>query len=61
MIVFDEAVVNNLIFHRFGVEGNLSYVNTEEYRLKGDVEEEVIKRIFLKPFSSASSTYEFVA
>ena len=58
MIDIDEAVVNNLIFHRFGTEGNLSFVNTEEYQIAGELEEEVIKRIFLKPFTNQSSTYE---
>lgn len=59
MIEIDEVIVDNLIFHRFGTEGNLSFVNAEEYHLQGGLEEEVIKRIFVKPFLSAVSTYEF--
>ena len=59
MIEFDEVVVNNLIYHRFGTEGNLSYVNTEEYNIKDELEEEVIRRIFVKPFASSVITYEF--
>jgi len=60
MINIDEVVVNNLIFHRFGTEGNLSFVNTEEYPIDGELEEEVIKRIFMKPFTNQATTYEFV-
>jgi hypothetical protein len=60
MINIDEVVVNNLIFHRFGTEGNLSFVNTEEYPIGGELEEEVIKRIFLKSFTNQATTYEFV-
>ncbi len=59
MIEFDEAIVNNLIFHKIGSEQTMSFLNESEYNLNSEEEEETLKRIFLKPFTSAISTYEF--
>jgi len=60
MINIDETIVNNLIFHRLGMQGAVSYVNTQEYPIADEFEEEVIKSVFLKPFTNHSTTYEFV-
>ena len=59
MIEFSEAIINNLIFHRIGVESGLSYLSTSEYDIHSEEEEEILKRIFLKPFSNNVTTYEF--
>ena len=59
MIDFEEAIVNNLIFHRIGTEQSLSFTNEEEYDVSNDIEEELLRKIFLKPFSTSLSTYEF--
>ena len=59
MIEFDEALVNNLIFHRVGTEQSVSFQNDKEYDINNETEEVLIKKIFLKPFSTSLSTYEF--
>ncbi len=59
MIEFEEAIVNNLIFHRIGSEHSISFQNETEYSLKSDEEEELLKKIFLQPFYTSFTTYEF--
>ena len=51
--------VHNLIFHRIGVESDMSFLSTSEYDVHGDDEEDVLKKIFLKPFANNVTTYEF--
>jgi hypothetical protein len=59
MIEFSEATISNLVFHRIGNEMNNSFLSTSEYDLESSEEEEVLKKIFLKPFAGNTSTYEF--
>jgi hypothetical protein len=59
MVDIDEAIVTNIIFHRLGLESGSSFINTSEYQFKGEEEEEVLNRIFLKPFTNNVTTYEF--
>ncbi len=59
MIDFDETIINNIIFHRIGMDQSLSFLNDVEYKLDDETEEDLLKKIFLKPFSASLSTYEF--
>lgn len=59
MVEIDEAIVTNIIFHRLGLESGSSFINTAEYKFKSDDEEDVLNRIFLKPFTNNVTTYEF--
>ncbi|RLD46530.1 MAG: hypothetical protein DRI86_02980, partial [Bacteroidetes bacterium] len=59
MIEFDEAIINNLIFHRIGMDQSVSFLNEKEYGVNNDPEEDLLRKIFLKPFSTSLSTYEF--
>ena len=59
MIEFDEAIINNLIFHRIGMDQGASFLNEEEYGVNNEAEEDLLRKIFLKPFSTSLSTYEF--
>lgn len=60
MIEIDEAIVTNIIFHRLGLESGSSFINTSEYKFKSEDEEEVLNKIFLKPFTNNVTTYEFM-
>lgn len=59
MVEIDDAIVTNIIFHRIGLELGSSFINTSEYKFKSDKEEEVLNKIFLKPFTNNVTTYEF--
>jgi len=59
MIEFNDAAISNLIFHRIGIENDNSFLSNTEYDLESSEEEEVLKKIFLKPFVGNTSTYEF--
>ncbi len=59
MVEIDEAIVTNIIFHKLGIESESSYINTSEYGFKSDEEEDILNRIFLKPFTNNVTTYEF--
>lgn len=58
MIEFNEACVRKLIFHRLSDERK-SIVNQKLYDLDSEHEEEIFKKIFLKPFTTCNATYEF--
>jgi len=59
MIEIDEAIIKKVIFHTIGGENDQSGLSNAEYRLEDTEQEEIFKRIFLKPFVSQVSTYEF--
>ena len=59
MIAYNDATIENLIFHRIGIENHTSFLSNAEYNLESDEEEEVLKKIFLKPFVGNTTTYEF--
>lgn len=60
MIVTDTAAIDKVIYHRV-FEGGETEPNWNDipYSCKDVTEEEVFKKLFLKPFSQATATYEF--
>ncbi len=58
MIQVDETRVRKVIFHRVSSEENKSTISNHLADSTGE-EETVLKKIFLKPFVSHSSTFEF--
>ena len=57
MIVFNSAVIENLIFHKVSSENSESFTNENEIEIGEN--EEVLRKIFLKPFGNSSATHEF--
>ena len=59
MIQIDDTIIRELIYHRITLDNNSSVLNEALYDFSNDEEEVVLKKIFLKPFLSVTSTYEF--
>jgi 37-kD nucleoid-associated bacterial protein len=59
MLAIDQAVADNLIFHRISTDDANVQLNTEETEISGEEENALIRGIFLKPFLSAGATWEF--
>jgi len=58
MIDYAETIVRNLIYYK--IDSSDSHLPTNnEYDYKTDEEADIIKKIFLKPFSSSTTTFEF--
>ncbi|MDP2189567.1 MAG: nucleoid-associated protein [Sphingobacteriaceae bacterium] len=61
MIQLDQAKIDKLIYHRlFDEEGGEPDLNEAPYFRENAEEEEVLKRIFLKPFAQTAATFEFM-
>lgn len=58
MIEFNETSVSNIVFHRIENDEGKSFLSESEYSFNEE-EEDVLKNIFLKPFVSSLSTFEF--
>lgn len=59
MIDFNEAIIEKLIFHRVSNNDKISIVSDDLYEYDNEEEERILKTIFLKPFCSLITTYEF--
>ena len=59
MINFAEAGICNFIFHRISNDADLCFVSDAEHILNSSLDTETIKKIFLKPFVTNATTYEF--
>lgn len=59
MLSIDQAVAENLIFHRVSTDDANTQLNTEEIDISNEEENVLIKNIFLKPFLSSGATWEF--
>lgn len=59
MIQIEETIIRKLIYHRINLLGNKSNFSDTLYDYQNDEEAEVLKKIFLKPFLSNTSTFEF--
>lgn len=59
MLSIDQAVAENLIFHRVSTDEANMQLNTEETDISNEEENTLIRAIFLKPFLSAGATWEF--
>lgn len=64
MISIEGARIKNIIYHYINIESDKSILNDNEYKFENgsdDIieEEEILKKIFLKPFTSHYATFEF--
>ena len=59
MIQIEDTIIRKLIFHRLSIDNNNSALSDTLYDFTNDEEEVVLKKIFLKPFLSNTTTYEF--
>jgi hypothetical protein len=58
MIEIEDAIISKVIYHRIATEGNEAFSNTL-YEYKEEEEVATLKKIFLKPFVSTVTSYEF--
>jgi hypothetical protein len=59
MIQIEDTIIRKLIYHRLSLDNNNSVLSETLYDFSNDEEEIVLKKIFLKPFLSNTTTYEF--
>ena len=59
MIEFNDAGINNLVLHRISADPGKCFVSDELYNYNNAEDIDTLKKIFLKPFVAAASTYEF--
>ncbi len=59
MIQIEETVIRKLILHRVNIDGEKSILSNSLFKNDNEEEDEVLKKIFLKPFLTATTTYEF--
>ncbi len=60
MIQTEDTIIRKLIYHRLATGENNSVLSDNLYDFSNDEEEVVLKKIFLKPFLSNTTTYEFM-
>jgi len=59
MIEFNEVVIKNLSIQKTSFKNNKESVSVNLYDYKNDEEEEILKKTFIRPFISHSTTFEF--
>lgn len=59
MINFNETTISDLIFHRFSMDENNCIENNNLYEYQNEEEENILRKIFIKPFTSNFTTFEF--
>lgn len=59
MIQIEDTIIRELIYHKIALDNNNTVLNEALYDFSNDEEEVVLKKIFLKPFLSVTTTYEF--
>ena len=59
MIEFTDASIETYTLHRISIDLAKNIINEKAFAPKSDEENDVLKRIFLRPFISSSTTYEF--
>lgn len=59
MITIDQAQIKNLILHHVSSDEHEVVVNDQAFEFQSENEEEVLKKIFLKPFLQQAQTFEF--
>lgn len=60
MIQIEETIIRKLILHRVSSEESKSVISNNLFDYSCEDEEVLLKKIFLKPFTSHSQTFEFV-
>ena len=59
MIIIEEASIENIIFHKIKLDEKDATTNNAKIDIEYEEDENTLKKIFLKPFLNAFSTYEF--
>ncbi len=59
MIEFNDATISKIVFHRISTEDENSILSDNVFEIANKVDEETLKRIFLKSFQANAVTYEF--
>lgn len=59
MIQIEDTIIRKLIYHRINLESSAG-LNDTLYDFSNDEEEGVLRKIFLKPFLTNTTTYEFM-
>jgi hypothetical protein len=60
MIQIDDTIIRELIYHRVNLENENGVLNDSLFDFSNDEEEGILKKSFLKPFLSNTTTYEFM-
>ena len=59
MMEFNDTLIDKLIFHRMSMESDKSIISNKLFETSSKEEEEILKGIFLKAFTSSTVTYQF--
>lgn len=59
MIQIEEAIIRNIILNRVSIEESRSVISNNLFDYSNEDEEEVFKKMFLRPFTSHNQTLEF--
>ena len=59
MIQIEDVIIRNLIYHQIVVDNDKPNFSDALYEYKNEEEESILKRIFLKPFLTNFTTFEF--
>lgn len=59
MIQLEQTILRELIYHHIDIESNITAMSDEIYTWQTEDEMEVMKKIFVKPFSNVVTTNEF--
>lgn len=60
MILIENTIIRKLIYHRISIDNDSYVLSDTLYDFSNDEEEEVLKRIFLKPFLQNTTSYQFM-
>jgi hypothetical protein len=59
MIQIEEAIIRKLIFHRITLENSIQNLSNSLFETENDEQDDTLKKIFLKPFITNTTTFEF--
>lgn len=59
MIQYDECIITKIALHKIGNLERRSLISEALYESADDTEDALLKRLFIKPFQSHSTTFEF--
>lgn len=59
MLVFDEALIKQFIYHHLDLDLEEQMASDQTLELENEDQEEILKKIFLKPFTQVAETFDF--
>lgn len=59
MIQYDDCVISNMAVHKISTSENKSVLSDALYESADETEDSILKKLFLKPFQSHTTTFEF--